>query len=239
MAGNTPEKSMEYWESVGWEYYGRFTQTRAFVESVLKETGEEFDSYAPQRRNLGEVLTLPPMFLKGMFPDISSILAPASVAARVQAKTRHVSNILLSLVNATCEPEVKHEVQITQDYPLNIKVQMEVVNPQGLKMDLDFGEMDLRMAILQLAIYNFEPLNNCLTEGKDEAVDHILRRAQKEGSPLSRWPYTFATNLMEVTEDKLGKLVGFMPTVLEGIDLKYAYQSTQDLPELSFLVKRL
>lgn len=201
-------------EVLQWKYHARELQTNIIVEQANRSINVEVEANANQFRRLDAILMTPPTFLglaiRGFQEGEERFYIEAGTALRILAKRVKILDVLMRLAKACGEK-----------------------TPGVKEVAIDFVDSTTPLPI-RLAFKNREEmLKQMVSEGREEAAKQMLNLTQGE-IPLMRYRRDLAIIKLPLSSTIDHGLLGYVPTKIDGVDLRFWYSKAETLPHLSF-----
>lgn len=202
-------------EIVRWKYHARELQANAIIEQADRSIALEVEAHADQFRRLNAILATPPIFLSSVInsfqEDEEQFYIKASTALGILAKRVRTLDVLKRLAKACGEEALPVFKEVAIDF---------IDHTTSLPVKLVFKN---REAVLEQMV----------SEGREEAVKKILDLTQGE-VPLMRYRRDLAIIKFPLSPTIDQGLLGYAPTKIDNVDLRFYYSKTETLPHLSF-----
>lgn len=213
------EASQPIKEHLDWLYHCRMMQMIALVNQTSQVVAEDMQQRADIVRATTELMQTPKVVLDLKFQRNEGLrqefFENAAQGAVVIAKRDLTTGVLVELTHAVHESNRTHkEVPIDDSFAR--------INPGFV---FAFAEKP-------------ELLTDAINQGAEEARRTVLSAMQGE-TPLLRLPRRLAQGKINFIPSLDGGEIGYLPTKIPGVDLKYYYPQGQQLPKLSFYVREL
>ena len=202
-------------ESVDFMYYTRQLQVEAINRMAEETIGLEIKSAREDFQILEGLLTNPPILhgsiIKASGLDKVSFFEQAGRAARVASKREKLLIVLLGLGEA-CNADMRSFREIPID-------SANVTIPPSIKLAFK-DELDL--------------LTQVVSEGREEGTGSLLEILQGE-TPLMRYRRDLAQRF-DLKDAFDGGQIGYIPTKIPNVNLKFWYERTDKMPLLALQV---
>lgn len=198
-------------------YRERGKQIQFIYNKAVDLLASDIEDGKDHFRVLDLFLSMPPIMLPAVFKDWEEkredYYSLALFAVKAFSKKVKTLNILADLRNVA-GLESTHEVAIDM---------VDLTTPEALtNVFRDYQVM----------------LEKTIEGGREEGVQMVLNLVEGE-IPLLRYRNDIARKKFNLSSTLKGETLGFVPTKMEGIDLKFWYPEKNTLPKLSFVVKSL
>ena len=202
-------------ESIDLMYYARQLQVEDITRLAEKSIGLEINSAREDFQILKGLLTTPPILHESIIRASGlnkvSFFEQAGRAAKVSAKREKILIVLLGLGNA-CNADIRSFREIPID-------SANVTIPPSIKLAFK-DDLDL--------------LTQVVSEGREEGTGSLLEILQGE-TPLMRYRRDLAQRF-DLKDAFDGGQIGYIPTKIPNVNLKFWYERTDKMPLLALQV---
>lgn len=202
-------------ESIGYMYYTRQLQVGAIFHSAEEAINNEINDSRGNFQKLDSLLTTPPILLDSLFRSSGlgreDFLKQAAGAAKITAKREKVLIVILGLYEA-CQADIHSFKEV----PIDLA---NVTIPPSIKLIFK-EDLDL--------------LTTTVAEGREEGTGALLQLVQGD-TPLMRYRRDLA-HRFELQDALDGGQIGYIPTQIPKVNLKFWYERTERIPKLAFQV---
>jgi len=214
--------SAESTELVQAQYYCRHLQLKKLAEEVNIDMNSNMRNFLESNEHSGwafaALMFTPQVYTEAIVRSVSlerqhNLWELATKCLALVAKGAYSQNICEELLKAS-DPEV-HGVKF-------VELDNFRRNPPA-SFDLAFAT-------------NPDALESGHMRGKGEAIDYLLGRFTSE-VPLMRYRKDLLEKFTLISTSSKGIGVGYIPTVVTGLDLRLFYPSGSNMPNLSFYMK--
>ena len=202
-------------ESIDLMYYARQLQVEDITRLAEKSIGLEINSAREDFQILKGLLTNPPILHESIIRASGlnkvSFFEQAGRAAKVSAKREKILIVLLGLGNA-CNADIRSFREIPID-------SANVTIPPSIKLAFK-DDLDL--------------LTQVVSEGREEGTGSLLEILKGE-TPLMRYRRDLAQRF-DLKDAFDGGQIGYIPTKIPNVNLKFWYERTDKMPLLALQV---
>lgn len=204
-------------EIVKWRYHARELQATAIFEEADDGLNTEIATNTEQFKRMDAVLLTPPVMLDSVVGNFheskDQFYAGVIDALRILAKRVRTLEVLMRLAKVC-----RDETTGTKEVPI------------------DFVDLTVPSPIREAFKGREEVFEQAVTEGREDASKRLLSLTQGE-IPLMRYRRDLASMKLALSPTLDGGVLGYIPTKLDEVYLKFWYPKAEVSPKLSFMVK--
>lgn len=204
-------------EIVRWRYHARELQATAIFEEAESKIDDEIDTNTEPFKRIDALLLTPPVILNAVIDGFreskDQFYKGALNAVKILANRVRSLEVLMRL-NKACEEEADDTKEVA----------------------IDFIDLTVPLPIREAFKGREEEFEQAVAEGRENAAKRLLLLTQDK-TPLMRYRRDLALIKFHLSPTLDGGLLGYIPTKLDEVDLKFWYPKAESLPKLAYRVK--